>query len=147
MKFTTSILLLAGLLIAPKCVCARGEKIPLPPTFQSGNAGAWLGSGPLFGFDTPLGNDFGGGWGGSGGGAIGSSWDPIGGNGSGGTGNGYPCPGDCWKPVPVGPCTPMCDCYTSDQQIGVTECIKVSDPFFGASSDCKNEFGLGCVIP
>lgn len=134
------------LVAASSLAAARGQRIPLPPTFSGGSAGAWLGSGPLFGFDTPLGIDFPGGNGS--GSPTGSEWDPIGSNpGGGGNGN-FPCPGTCWKPVPVGPCTPMCDCYPSDRMAGVNECIRIDYPNLGTAPECnKDEFGLGCKYP
>ncbi|HVZ38577.1 MAG TPA: hypothetical protein VHI13_04825 [Candidatus Kapabacteria bacterium] len=55
---------------------ARGAVPPPPPTVNGG-IGDWLGSGPLFGFDDPLGHDFYGGDGESGG-TDGFEWDPTG---------------------------------------------------------------------
>lgn len=62
---------------------ARGE-FPPPPPFMGGNQGAWLGSGPIFGFE-PGGGSMGG-WGG--GWWQGGGWGGWG-YGSGGSGVGY----------------------------------------------------------
>lgn len=61
-------------------VHARGA-VPPPPPFSGGNAGAWLGHGPVFGFDD--GGGPGGGWGGA---WYDGGW---GGWGSGSGGGGY----------------------------------------------------------
>jgi hypothetical protein len=95
----------------------RGQ-IPPPPAFSGGNAGDWLGSGPIFGFDIPNGPGFdnspGGGGGGNGGSGGGYSWD-WGGDGGGrhqflDSSNNYGCPGTCDAPSWTGPCRRACVC-------------------------------------
>lgn len=71
---------------------ARGE-IPPPPPYTGGNAGDWLGSGPVFGFEVPsLGNP----WKGGGLGAGGGNSDPYGGSGGGPRGGGNGGWGGSW---------------------------------------------------
>lgn len=77
--FKIFFLVAIALLIMHVRADARGE-IPPPPPFQGGNAGDWLGSGPIFGFEEPsLGNPWKGG---------GSNSDPYGGASGGGGSNG-----------------------------------------------------------
>lgn len=134
---------------------ARGQ-MPLPPAFAGGNAGAWLGRGPLFGFDSLMNGpgDWGGGSdggsGGSGGGASGYYWDPLPGA-TGGTGNDWPgMRGDCWgqmKPGVQGPPEPLCDCAESvslsnylGKEVGYCDRVEHS----GSAADCTNH-GQNCT--
>ncbi len=95
----------------------RGQTPP-PPPFSGGNAGDWLGSGPVFGFED--GGGPGGGWGGWwwggggtqggwGSGAGGNGYGPGGGQGTGGLGNTFDPPpdrkgshGNCWQETEPG---------------------------------------------
>ncbi len=73
---------------------ARGEVPPLPPEFDGGNIGDWLGSGPIFGFRHPWGLDLpGDGHGSFDPGDNGYGWG--GGNGNSGGGNFDPGPNSC----------------------------------------------------
>lgn len=71
------------------CLTAYGRgAVPPPPPFSGGNVGSWLGSGPLFGFDTPWGADFPDDWsdgssGGGNGSGSGFEWNPSDGPGGG----------------------------------------------------------------
>jgi hypothetical protein len=110
--------------------CHGRGQIPPPPPFSGGNAGDWLGSGPIFGFDTPTGPGFndtppggggnggsGGGWGGDnhGAGHSGHIWQQSGGIDSmlatdDSTGVPHsPFMGSCGYDSPSG-CQPNCTC-------------------------------------
>lgn len=100
-------------------IYARGEHPP-PPPFMGGNVGAWLGSGPIFGFDDgggPGGGWGGGwyggadGWGGLGSGSGGSGGYSGGSHGTGGSGHLFDTTkkdgfgglhGTCWSELPIG---------------------------------------------
>lgn len=60
-QIASAMLLAAMIIIAHSSLFGRGQ-IPPPPPFSGGNAGDWLGSGPIFGFDDGGGPN--GGWGG-----------------------------------------------------------------------------------
>ncbi len=60
--FVSAALGIAVGIIAHSSVLGRGVNPP-PPPFSGGNVGAWLGSGPIFGFEDGGGSN--GGWGGS----------------------------------------------------------------------------------
>lgn len=91
---------------------ARGALPPPPRFFAGGNSGGWLGSGPLFGFDDPLGDDFyPGGDDGSGawGGTTGFEW-------GGSSGSGNPVSSNCEQCkcnkylAATRDCVPKCAC-------------------------------------
>src|SRR4051812_42320913 len=69
------------LVISNSISFSRGAVPPPPPDLGLGNAGDWLGSGPIFGMKTPYGND----WPGYSGGTSSFGFDP-GDPSSGGTG-------------------------------------------------------------
>ena len=81
-------------------VLARGLTPPTPPYVGLGNAGDWLGSGPLTGFDAPLGGD----WPGNNGGGSGNNgfgWNPSGSSGASWTPPSGTCACRCQVPVPL----------------------------------------------
>jgi hypothetical protein len=100
---TFQICILFGILMACTATAfARGITAPPPPYLGLGNAGGWLGSGPLTGFDTPLGGDWPGNSDGNGG-TIGFGWSPAGSS-SGGSSSSPSgaCACRCQDPVPLG---------------------------------------------
>jgi len=90
MKWIRSALLLSIVLSSGITASGRGLTAPPPRFIGIGNAGDWLGNGPILGFETPYGDDFPG----NGGGTSGFEWDPIGSTPTGG-GAGSPPSGTC----------------------------------------------------
>lgn len=43
-----------------------------------------------------------------------------------------------------GPPTPMCDCYASNMQLGVTSCYRIDIPV-GVDTECNYNGQLGCT--
>ncbi len=88
----TRIITMIGVALAccamlPRTMIARGETVPPPFGAGKGNIGNWLGDGPIFGFDDPIGDgELGGGPGGGWGGGWWEGGSGGGGNGSGGSG-------------------------------------------------------------
>jgi hypothetical protein len=77
MKATRVLIILAVVFLCTTSAFSRGRSAPPPRYVGLGSSGDWTGSGPLTGFDTPLGED----WPGNGdgnGGTIGFGWNPTG---------------------------------------------------------------------
>ncbi|HVZ37878.1 MAG TPA: hypothetical protein VHI13_01245 [Candidatus Kapabacteria bacterium] len=91
-RLTAAWLAPALIALAACTLHARGQRAATPSIGPNGNMGGWLGSGPLFGFDDPLGPHFGDedggptGSGGFGGYGSGFEWGDGGGTGGGGGG-------------------------------------------------------------
>ena len=111
----TSIILLS--IFSGSTASARGMLPPPPPYFSGGNAGDWLGSGPLFSGDEPWGFDFPDEWGD--GGNEGGGIDPSGGYsgyfGPGGAkqdslGVNFGCNKRCQQPTMTAGCLDICGC-------------------------------------
>jgi len=128
---------------------ARGAIAPPRPYAGLGNAGDWLGSGPIVGFDHPHGDGIGGSggggcsncdWGGIG--NTGFTWDPDG-DGDGGIHNPAPggCGGTCYKPTWTGPCYAVCECivviphqHAVDGEPALGDCEETG----GSDTSCAN---------
>lgn len=131
-------------LLCTSSAIGRGATPPPPRLFTGGSTGGWLGSGPLFGFDDPLGHDFFPGDGSTGGGTNGFE---LGGS-NGGAGSGIPesngcatCRCNIWVPKKRD-CDPTCACQFSErnpvrgkQYPGY--CAKAWDMSMARSSCCQ----------
>ncbi len=95
-------------------VFGRGAVPPPPPLVGLGSSGEWLGSGPIFGFDDPLGQDFYPGGSGSGGGTNGFEFDPTSGSGGSGSTSNNCITCKCYRWVESKrDCDPTCACELS----------------------------------
>lgn len=139
-----AICLALSVLFGATSLAARGLRPP-PPPFSGGNAGAWLPAGSLFDPEHPLGPDFfippdfGGGLGGF-------EWNDGGTSGTGSTGHGPGCKGDCQIESWTGPCKKKCQCLYEHEIDPPTPGSLIYGSCFDLGTGNGNDIG-GCVDP